>query len=220
MESSNNLGQCYDPTRQEMLEFIPTKSTKLLDVGCGTGAFLNAYKKINPVSEVWGIEISPEASSIAKNNLDVVLCGDVNDMFDKLPDKKFDVIIFNDILEHLYDPFQLLKEVQRKLSTRGVVISSIPNFRFILNLKEIIIAKDWKYTKAGILDFTHIRFFTTKSIIRLFEDAGYSIARIQGINPIKSLKFNIFNLVTFGFFQDTKYIQIAVVTKPIYKIRQ
>lgn len=205
----------YKCLRDEMLEFIPPNSKKILDIGCGEGNFGIALKN-NLNSEVWGIEINENAGKIAQKYLDKVIISDVFDSLSVLPDNYFDCLVFNDSLEHLKNPYKLLREIGTKLSSNGVIISSIPNVRYIKNLFELLIKKDWKYRDEGILDFTHLRFFTKKSIIEMFESNGYEINRIRGINPFKKrLFFNLFNLITLGLFYDTQFLQYAVVAKKI-----
>ena len=81
-----------------------------------------------------------------------------------LPDNNFDVVIFNDVLEHFENPWAVLENVKTKLNASGVVVASIPNVAYITNLVELILKKDWRYKpEGGILDKTHLRFFTKKS---------------------------------------------------------
>ena len=78
----------------------------------------------------------------------------------------------------------------------------------------MVFAKDWKYEPAGIFDKTHLRFFTQKSIIRLFDESGYEIIKIEGIRPTDSKKFLLFNLATFRYWNESQFLQFAVTAKP------
>uniref|UniRef100_UPI004049A7E5 methyltransferase domain-containing protein n=2 Tax=Flavobacterium TaxID=237 RepID=UPI004049A7E5 len=124
------------------------------------------------------------------------------------------VIYFNDVLEHLIDPYTVLKKIKQKLSLNGVIISSIPNVRYHNTFMNVLIKKDWKYEDYGVMDFTHLRFFTEKSIIRMYEEAGYKIKLSEGINKSRSIKPLLYN-IPFLFTQlDIRYPQFAtVVTK-------
>ena len=97
----------------------------------------------------------------------------------------------------------------------GYIVSSIPNVRYIWNLIELIHLKDWHYKDEGLLDITHLRFFTKKSIIRMFNDAGYEIIRVDGVNPTKHYKVKILGWITFGYLSDTKFSQIATTARLI-----
>ena len=203
----------YRQVRYEMIDFIPKATNKILDVGCGEGLFGNRLKqKLN--SEVWGIELDNNAATAANEKIDKVLVGDVFHLIYDLPNMYFDCIVFNDILEHLTDPFTLLLKIKNKLTTNGVIVCSIPNVRFFYTLKDLLVKKQWKYEDAGILDKTHLRFFTQKSIIDMFNSLDYKIIKIEGINAIKSWEYTLLNILFLGYLSDTKYLQFACVVKP------
>jgi hypothetical protein len=107
--------------------------------------------------------------------------------------------------------------VKSLLSPAGVLVSSIPNFRYISNLiTEVLFEGEFRYKpEGGILDDTHIRFFTTKSICRMFNEQGYEVLIHEGIRPCKSWKEKLFVNLTFGFLKDARYKQFATVAKPI-----
>ena len=201
----------FQKIRTEMIKYIPENSKTILDIGCATGAFLEEIQKDKTI-ETWGVEIFEESAKIAETKLHKVLNCSVELALEKLPLGYFDCIICNDVLEHLVDPFIVLKNIKNLLSTNGKLITSIPNVRFIPNLHKLVIKKDWKYENwGGILDDTHLRFFTEKSIINTFNDCGYTVDLIEGINPIKLIKYKIFIFLTFGMFRDSKYLQFASV---------
>jgi len=205
----------YGTTRSEMLNYIPAHAQKILEVGCGEGNFCRQLKTND--REIWGLEINSEVAQKAKDVCDKVLVGSFDDQLVNLPVKYFDCVIFNDVLEHLYDPWTTIREVKNLLNDNGVLVTSIPNFRYISNLiTEIIYHKDFEYKpEGGILDDTHIRFFTSKSMLRMFRQEGYEVLRHEGIRPCRSWKEKLFISLTFGFFKDARYKQIATVAKPI-----
>jgi 2-polyprenyl-3-methyl-5-hydroxy-6-metoxy-1,4-benzoquinol methylase len=204
----------YSESRVEVVPFILPDARSILDVGCGNGYFLKLAKD-KTGAETWGLEYELNVAEEAKCRVDKVLTGSIESLADSLPDKYFDCIVFNDILEHLYQPELILEKVRPKLSEKGIIIASIPNVRYISNLVELILRKEWEYKDEGILDSTHIRFFTQKSMRRIFEEAGLSVTLQVGINEFSSIKFRIFNALTFGFFADTKYLQFVCVAKPV-----
>lgn len=154
-----------------------------------------------------------KAGNKAKEILDKVLVGNVVDVIGDITDNYFDCIIFNDVLEHLADPYNVLSEMKKKLSMGGAIVASIPNVRYFHNLRKLIFNKQWRYKDQGILDKTHLRFFTKKSIIDMFESLGFTIETIEGINPITGWKFNILDWLTFGFLEDTRYLEFACVAR-------
>lgn len=126
----------------------------------------------------------------------------------------FDCIVFNDILEHLVDPFTTLRKSKELLTANGVIVLSVPNVLYISNLYRLLLFKDWKYVNHGVLDITHLRFFTKKSLRNMLTNLGYDVVRLDGINPYRSILFGIFNIFTFGHFNESRYLQFACVAKP------
>jgi 2-polyprenyl-3-methyl-5-hydroxy-6-metoxy-1,4-benzoquinol methylase len=201
----------YAQIRTEMIGYIPSTSKRMLEIGCAEGNF-GAYFKEKGL-EVWGIEYSSAEAAVAATKLDKVYVGDIALHVDSLPDNYFDVIVCNDVLEHLIDPYIILEKFKTKLSAQGVVVSSIPNIRYFRTLYKFIFKKNWDYTDNGIMDKTHFRFFTINSIRKMYENLGYEIVSHEGINGSPSLKALFWNVITFGAFSDIKYLQFATVAR-------
>jgi 2-polyprenyl-3-methyl-5-hydroxy-6-metoxy-1,4-benzoquinol methylase len=202
----------YINKREEMLQFIPNSCKRILEVGCGDGIFAESVKnKFN--AEVWGVELSEDAAKKAEKVIDKVFTGDIIELVNTLPANYFDCIVINDVLEHILDPFKLLSKIKSLIKNNGYIVSSIPNVRYIGNLEELLLKKDWQYKDDGILDITHFRFFTKKSIERMFTNAGYKIVSIEGINPTGSIKVKLLGWLSFGLFADAKFMQFATVAR-------
>ena len=107
----------------------------------------------------------------------------------ELPAHTFDAVFLNDVLEHMVDPWAALRKMRSLLKTDGRIYASIPNVLFAESLLAVLRSHDWRYTEAGILDVTHLRFFTRTSILRLFDDAEYRVERIVPLNSIDSWKW-------------------------------
>ena len=205
----------YAHQRKELLPHLPANITAALDIGCGDGAF-GAVLKQHTNSEVWGVEPSKIAADLAASKLDNV----INGLFDKdmpeLKGKKFDAIFFNDVLEHLISPDETLKDCHSLLNNDGYIIASIPNIRWYPVILSLLRYRDFKYENAGVMDKTHLRFFTKKSMARLFTDAGYKILKIEGINNHQNFPvFNLINALLFNSQEDMKYPQFIVVAQKI-----
>jgi 2-polyprenyl-3-methyl-5-hydroxy-6-metoxy-1,4-benzoquinol methylase len=203
----------YEAPRVEMLDFLPPEVHHVLDVGCAEGAFSAAVKE-RTRAEVWGIEYNPEAGERARQVIDRVLVGDANEKIAELPDGYFDAIICNDVLEHLIDPAATLQQLRRKLKPGGVVVASIPNIRFLPALSQIVFRRDFPQEDSGIFDRTHLRFFTRKAIVRMFEGSGFTVQRIKGINAYMPFYGVLLAVLTFGYFADVFYLQYACVAAP------
>lgn len=212
MDYENKPTGYYDNARDEMLSFLPENYKTVLDVGCADGSFAKSIKDISG-AEVWGVEYMPDEAKKASSKIDKVLTGAIEDCIEKLPDNYFDVIYFNDVLEHLVDPYKVLDKMKFKLSKDGITISSIPNMRYHRALKELVINKDWKYAEHGTLDKTHLRFFTKKSIFRMFEEAGYIVSTHKGLNTSKSLKPWLYNIPFLFTALDIRHLQFVTIAK-------
>jgi len=199
-----------------MLRFIPEGMDTVLEVGCAAGGFGHQLKE-RGVREVWGVELFESAAQQAQEVLDKVLIGDIADLIDQLPEGYFDLVIFNDVLEHLVDPFTVLARIKSKLSGRGMVVSSIPNIRYYPTLSDLVLHRMWEYQESGILDRTHLRFFTTRSIHLMYERLGYEVLRHEGNNPMKKrpLAYRIGNLLLLGRISDMQYEQFVTWARPI-----
>jgi 2-polyprenyl-3-methyl-5-hydroxy-6-metoxy-1,4-benzoquinol methylase len=211
----SNTGHHQDGLyRPEMLKFLPLNAKAVLDVGCANGDFGQSVKKLCK-AEVWGIEAKSTAAAVAKSKLDHFLSGTLEEVFTELPDNHFDAIYFNDVLEHLVEPEAMLQKLVAKLSPEGVFITSIPNVRYFRNLINLLVKKDWEYEEWGILDRTHLRFFTQKSILNMFQRLNFEVLRFEGINPTSSHRPYIYHFLTLGLFGlDTRFLQFASVVKP------
>ncbi len=204
----------YSNPRPEMLEFVPTTIKKALDVGCGRGDFAALLKETFN-AEVWGIDIDKDSIEIAKTRIDKAFYGDFLRMLDEFPNNYFDVISFNDVLEHTIDPYTILQELKPKLSKDGVVVSSIPNVRYFKNLVNLLYKKDWQYEDEGILDRTHLRFFTEKSIQGMYEQQGYEVLKMKGLDRSPSIRPTLYNIFSMGAFaSDCRFLRFGTMAKP------
>ena len=148
----------YSYSRPEIQALIPSSAKKILDIGCGTGELGKALKERQDC-EVTGVEIVPEVADKARENLDKVIVGDIEEIIDDLPENYYDVVIFADVLEHLKNPWKILSQIKTRINAQSIVIISIPNVRHWSVIKDLLEGR-WDYQEAGILDKTHLRFFT------------------------------------------------------------
>lgn len=202
----------FNLERNELFMFLPERINIMLDVGCGEGNFGALVKKKKNCT-VYGIEPDVNAAAIASHKLDHIENGFFENSVKKL-NLKFDLIAFNDVLEHMQDPWGALKLAKQFIRPGGQVQISLPNFLHFYNIVEILKTKDWKYTSKGILDETHLRFFTKRSMERFVKDCGYEIERIEGINPVKSRGLMLVNLLSLGYYREMKFAQFVVIAKP------
>lgn len=203
----------YSGERKDMLPYVPRGTQRLLEIGCAEAAFSSRLKQDLNL-EAWGVEMNAGAAARAAAKLDRVIEGRVEEVLGQLPDGYFDCIVCNDVLEHIYDPYALLTALKGKLSNTGVIVCSIPNIRYYKTLYQLVFKKQWRYEDSGVLDKTHIRFFTLNSIRELFSELGFRIIRIEGVRPTRKVKIRILSWITFGWLADIQSCEYACVVAP------
>lgn len=180
---SGSEEQYYGNLRPEVARLLPpTQGLRVLEIGCGSGGFRG---NVVGDAEYWGIEPVASAASIAMHRMHKVLVGTFESVSADLPRNHFDLVICNDVIEHMPDHNWFLREIQQFMAPGAVLLASIPNVRYIENLAQLIFARDWKYVESGVLDRTHLRFFTRKSLLRVLEQAGWQVQVFQGLNPVR-----------------------------------
>jgi 2-polyprenyl-3-methyl-5-hydroxy-6-metoxy-1,4-benzoquinol methylase len=177
----------FEHTRPELRALVPIGARRVLDVGCGGGALGAALKGERPGCEVVGLEGFPEAAARARARLDDVLCLDL-DSLEALPADagKFDAMVFGDVLEHLLDPLRLLKTLLPALADDGVLVLSIPNVKHWTVLYPLLVKDRWTYEDAGLLDRTHVHFFTGGTAARMLTELGLDLVHL-GVNDLAPL---------------------------------
>jgi len=201
----------YQFTRSEMLPFLPEHYGPSLEIGCGEGRF---SAQLAEGVETWGVEIDANAAAVAANHMSRVLHGRFDEIADQLPDNYFGLVICNDVIEHVADHDTLLETIKRKLVPGGALVASIPNIRHFRFLYELLFKKDWRYRDAGVLDRTHLRFFTEKSLRRTLAEHGFQVELLYGINRPsrwrRALKPIAIGVLTLGYFWDIQYQQFGL----------
>jgi 2-polyprenyl-3-methyl-5-hydroxy-6-metoxy-1,4-benzoquinol methylase len=195
--------------RLEILPLIPDGINNLLDIGCGYGITAEYIKKNNYAKNVEGVEFNPEALKIAQTKLDSVFKVDLNQGNNPLADitGKYDCILLLDILEHLIDPKKILDSCKAILNDPGYVIISLPNIRHYTVLMPLIFKNNWEYSEEGILDKTHLRFFTLNSATKLIESAGFKVTTFSK-NHSYYRGFKILNLLLLGLLTPFSVSQL------------
>jgi 2-polyprenyl-3-methyl-5-hydroxy-6-metoxy-1,4-benzoquinol methylase len=202
----------FHTLRDEIEPLVPASLSVVMDVGCGEGVTSHWLKQIRPNITTVGVEIDRSVAAIAAGVVDTVLVVDIDEGVDALADYRgrVDLLLLLDVLEHLHDPWARLMEMKSLLAPSGVVIASIPNVRNLKVLGPLLVKGEWRYQGSGILDRTHLRFFTRRSVVELFAGAGYVIQKMAATGPlqpsrIKSLSGGIAfvaNAILAGSLED------------------
>lgn len=167
--------------RDELIDALPRPPRRLLEIGCGAGLTGRYVKERFSDAWVMGIDINEAAVAQAAGILDSALCASIESLdFQSagLSPGSIDTIVMGDVLEHLYDPWRVMERLLPLLSPDGILSASIPNTRNLIVLNELA-GGDWLYEEQGLLDITHIRFFTLKGIHRLLAETGWRALGMQ-----------------------------------------
>lgn len=199
----------FSSARTEILDLLPDFSARVLEIGCGSGQTLEMLKEKNLCLETVGVELFTAAADEARNRVNSIYCMDVEKS--PMPDNigKFDLILLLDVLEHLVDPWALLSSlVENHLAVRGKVIVSLPNARHFSLVLPLLRGR-FDYVERGILDKTHLRFFTKDSATKLLETSGLNIESIKSTSLDLHLNSGKLNAITLGLlsgFITSQYI--------------
>lgn len=164
------LSREYYSTHAVVARLIGRDKT-VLDVGCNEGYLATLA---DPSNRFWGIEGMPQAAAVARERYVEVLLGNLNEYRDFRIDRKFDVIVLADVLEHLLSPLDVLSWVNGLLAPGGRVILSLPNIANWLIRLRLLVGR-FDYEETGILDRTHLHFYTYSSARRMVADAGLNV---------------------------------------------
>ena len=215
MDALSRDGGYHQIDRRELLPLIPAGSRRVLDVGCATGGFGSTVRAaLGAGATLDGVEATAEQAELARHGrgYDEVRTGYFPDAPESA-DREFDLICFNDVLEHMADPWSALRAARGLLSDDGQVMARIPNMRVAPVLWGLIRGR-WDYADDGVLDRTHFRFFTRGSIESLFTDTGYVVERCEGINNVVRMyphRFAGHSRKVRHLLGDTQWMQYAVV---------
>jgi methionine biosynthesis protein MetW len=165
----------FEFDRPELRALVPTDARRVLDVGCGAGALGAALREERGI-EVDGLELSADVAARARERLDAVVEADL-DRLDDLPFDRgsFDAMVFGDVLEHLRDPHRLLRTLRPWLADDGALVCSIPNVAHWSVVLPLLIQDRWPYADAGLLDRTHVHFFTLTEAELMLRDCGFNV---------------------------------------------
>ena len=174
-------GKIYDATPLSMENYFDNiKGQRILDIGCGTGNLGVALASRG--NECYGLTVSEREAQLARTKLHQVITGDVETMQAlPFPDHFFDVVTLFDVLEHLKNPSHALQLIKPYLKPNGSIIASIPNVANIV-IRFNLLRGRFDYQEFGIMDNTHLRFFTMKTAKNLLVSAGYIVRDVKFTN--------------------------------------
>lgn len=166
----------YGNVNPDLLAKIPFTAKRVLEVGCGTARLGEAFKARSPDSEYYGIELFESAAKEAARVIDGVICANIEQDSSVVLNlsSSFDTLIFGDVLEHLQDPWKVLTDLRQYVESGGTCVTCLPNVSHWSLVSGLLEGK-WDYQDAGLLDRTHLRFFTLDSAVQMFQKAGWTV---------------------------------------------
>ncbi len=229
LEDAELMGLYHDRPRTDLLALMERAPCRVLDIGCAAGATGRYIKERFPDAWVAGIELSAPAAALARERIDMVLeqkLEEVDFSANGIQPGSIDTVIVADVLEHLYDPWHALVCLRPLLSPDAQVLASIPNARN-LGLMNDLAKGRFGYAAEGLLDITHIRFFTRAEMERMFSETGYRVLRTErtasaglqnlsrpaGSRHVETDKL-ILKDVDDEEFEDLKALQFLMLVKP------
>ncbi len=165
----------FSSSNQAVAEKIPRHPGRILDIGCAEGALAEQVMREKQPEAYEGIEILPHVAEKAKTILNRVYVGSAEQVVPELPSQSYDWIILADSLEHMVDPWEMLRQVTRLLKPGGRLMLSIPNVRNLNVIIDLFLRGRWTYKPWGIMDQGHLRFFTRSSLQDLLTEQNYQI---------------------------------------------
>jgi 2-polyprenyl-3-methyl-5-hydroxy-6-metoxy-1,4-benzoquinol methylase len=168
----------YGIIRRELIDEVPVGVHEVLEIGCGEGSTGAVLKAEGRALWVTGIELDEGAASKAAKVLDQVISGNIEHIDLPFADGQFDAILLGDVLEHLVDPWAQVRRLASYLAPHGLLVASIPNVRNWRVIAPLLFLGKWEYQDFGLLDRTHLRFFTRRGIINLFEENGFTVVKL------------------------------------------
>ncbi|MDJ0752988.1 MAG: class I SAM-dependent methyltransferase [Ardenticatenaceae bacterium] len=171
--------QDHNDPRTRIVQQID-RGSNVLEVGCGSGTIIH-FLQTHHQCQVIGVEPSPTMAKAARDAGLTIIEGDINDgvVLDELQARgPFDAVIFADVLEHLSNPWQTLRLIKPLLKPTGRAFASVPNVAF-WRLRLNLLFGQWRYTEGHLMDHTHLRWFTRKTLQELFVDCDYQVLQLQ-----------------------------------------
>jgi 2-polyprenyl-3-methyl-5-hydroxy-6-metoxy-1,4-benzoquinol methylase len=199
----------FSGARTDIVDSLSSDNSRgILELGCGEGV-LGAYARASGKCGLYvGIEFSPAAAAVARGRVDELYCVDVEEFDPPFKEGFFDVLIANEVLEHLVDPWRIVKQYRRYLKDGAMVFASCPNVAHRATIG-MLLRGDWSLEDSGRMDRTHLRWFTPKTFREMFELAGYEVTKVKALVEPGS-RAKVFNALTGGKLAHLTVSQIAL----------
>ena len=177
----------FDRNRAELVRLLPRPLGRVLDLGCGEGG-TGASLRAAGAASISGVELDPAAAAVAAEAYDEVLVGAVEEQLGRLHGS-FDTFLAYDLLEHLVDPWELLRRLHPVAAPGARLHVSVPNARHWTLLRDLGVRGTFGYTPAEHRDVTHLRWFTRRDLVALLAATGWTVDGVDfgALRPLSQL---------------------------------
>ena len=201
-ENKDNDHIYYTIIRNNLLNLIEKDLGNCLEIGCGTGENL-VYLKKKGAQKVTGIELRADVAAKAKlkKEIDFIFNIDFLDNCADVEGAKYNTVVLSHVLEHFPNPDIVLAKVSKIITPEdGTLLIAVPNIRHLSVLVGLILHGDFDYKDSGIMDYTHLKFFTKKSIQKVLIKNGFEVINSQ--MDFAGPRSRFINKITFGVFEE------------------
>ena len=205
----------YGNINHDVLRKIPVQSARVLEIGCGMGRLGQAFKARVPDSAYFGVELMHDAAQEARARLDGVLCANIEDDVSRVRElsEHFDALVLADALPKFQDPWRVLTELRSFMTPDAMCVACIPNVGHWRMVAELLQGK-WRYAENGLVDKTHLRFFTLDTAVEMFEKAGWTVLdalprKLQPEETEAALKTLLPAAVAMGMNEDNARVNLT-----------
>ncbi len=166
----------HDNVNLDLLAHIPAGSRRIVEVGCANGAMARAWRSQHPDSHYVGIDIDPDYAARAAAHCHRAFAADVEQLDDAALADLFpsDCWVFGDCLEHLRDPWRMLSRIRERIDADGSLVTCIPNAQH-WSVQWRLLSGQFRYEDQGLMDRTHIRWFTRQTMLEMFASTGWRV---------------------------------------------
>lgn len=199
----------FNGARKPFVDFLPRNAEgRLLEIGAGSGETAAYALAEGKCGWCCGVELCEEPAQAARKKLQHVIVGNVEQIELDLPEKHFDVLLLSEVLEHLADPWSVLRRLHKLMKPGAIVLAGSPNVCHHHVIRSLLRGQ-WRYEPRGVFDATHLRWFSPSGYREMFEACGFIV---DEVGPARRLNFKarFFNALTGRRFEYLLHSQIVL----------
>lgn len=180
----------HDTVNHDLLSLIPPNARSIVEVGCMRGQMARAYLANHPTARYVGVDVDPDYAQVAEKFCTDAFAADIESLTQDRFDRLFpsDCWIFGDCLEHLRDPWVLLRRIRAQIDRDGCLLACIPNAQH-WSVQWRLLSGQFRYEDSGLMDRTHLRWLTRTTMLEMFQATGWQVShgfsRIPATAPMQ-----------------------------------